>query len=112
MSGVRALGIGACPGGDRLDALALAFTQDPHGVDRERRAPRIVAKHSADPIEVIPEPLFGRGVHELRHTQLDHVRMAPAPFWTRNPLSDRIDPAFPKSSSVGPELWQRGASSP
>jgi len=58
------------PGSDRLDALALAVTEDSFGVERERFAPTLSTQHLADAVEELRQPPLPSNIHQIRHRSL------------------------------------------
>ena len=62
--------IRACPGSDRFDALALAVTEDPFGVERERFAPALSPQHLADAVEELRQSPLSSNIHQIRHGSL------------------------------------------
>src|SRR5690606_28532642 len=57
MLGVCAIRICTCSGGDRLQALALAFAEDAERVDGEGSPPLGSPQHCTDAVEVLSQPL-------------------------------------------------------
>src|SRR5689334_3996443 len=72
MLGIRAGGVGACAGCDRLDTLSLTVTKHPFGVERERLAPAFAAKQRSDAVEVLRQPPLRGSIHQICHDPFDH----------------------------------------
>jgi hypothetical protein len=66
MCSVHSLGVGTCPRRDRLDAPALAVSDDSERVDREGFPPPAAIENVPDVVEVLCQALLGNRVHQCR----------------------------------------------
>ena len=94
MLGISAVRICTRSGGDGLDTLPLAVTEDALRVESKGFTPALSDQDPSDAVEVLRQPPRRGSIHQIRHSPFDHACDECAISPTRNFTNDRNPSGF------------------